>query len=142
MQLGLRAAALALPVQRQLQQRRCKGTLRRNGEVHVGQTDVLGDTSARLSADAGQRPLKRDRPGREHPSICAGCAMVAPGAKLAAAMAMPGRQRGDRRNLRSRSTRNCALGMTTSSCVGSTLQAREECGPACDSSSARDAGDK
>ena len=44
-----------------------------------------------------------------------------------------------RRNLRSKSTRNCALGMTSSSC---TLKAREECGPACDNNSVWDAGDK
>ena len=34
------------------------------------------------------------------------------------------------------------LGHPNSSCVGNTLKAREECGPACDSSSARDAGDE
>ena len=36
----------------------------------------------------------------------------------------------------------CALGSVTSSCVGRNIRAREECGPACDSSSAREAGDR
>ena len=35
--------------------------------------------------------------------------------------------------------RNCAFGMDTASCVGATVMARAECGPAGDSSSARDA---
>ena len=47
--------------------------------------------------------------------------------------------RGSRKR-RSRRTRNCALGMATSSRVGRTLRAREANCPACESSSARDAG--
>ena len=45
-----------------------------------------------------------------------------------------------RRRRRSRRTRNCALGMAMSSRVGMRFSAREAKGPACDSSSARDAG--
>ena len=46
--------------------------------------------------------------------------------------------RGRRRRRRS-TMRNCAFGMDAASCVGATVMARAECGPACDSSSARDA---
>ena len=45
------------------------------------------------------------------------------------------------RKCRSSSTRNWALGMVTSSCVGKTLKTRPAKGPACESSSARDAGE-
>ena len=87
------------------------GVLHGGIEVHVGQTDVLGDTSARLAADAGQRPLKRDRPGGEHPAVAQAARWSPQGSTWPRQWQCLGANGG---------TRNCALGMRTSSCVGNT----------------------
>ena len=100
------------------------GVLHGGIEVHVGQTDVLGDT---MQASARSSGIAR---AGSTPAVAQAARWSPQGSSWPRQWQCLGANGKGRRNPRSRSTRNCALGMTTSSWVGSTLKAREECGPA------------
>ena len=96
-------------------------------EVHVGQPHVSGHTRASLATDPGEGSLKRD--GARGKDASSGTRRPVVTQHIQRPSAERERQAQPRRRRRSR---KCALGSVTSSCVGRTVRAREECGPACD----------
>ena len=116
---------------------------RRPARVHISQAHIPGHTCASLAAHPGKCALKGDGTrGKEAGGGTRRSVITkhrSSGRRQAQARGASG---SGRRSRRRRRTRTCALGSVTSSCVGRTVRAREECGPACVSSSGRAAGER
>ena len=106
-------------------------------DVHVANPNIPGYLCSGLATDASNSMLQRKSSGGKQDGCGAGRAMVAElvQASVEGARARSTRQGESRR--RSSSTRRCADGTTTAGDVGNAVKARA----ACESSSARDAGE-
>ena len=102
------------------------GVADRHINVHVSDANIARNTRSGLATDTGKGMLERQRPSR----------------KNTRGWQVRGQSAKGRRSRRSSKTRNCALAMVTSSEVGRTVNTRPECGPAWESSRARDAGER
>ena len=116
------------------------GVLHGHIQVHISQAHIPGHTCASLAAHPGECALKggwRARQGcrRWHTPLGDHQAHQAAGSKRKPAVQVGAAGAAGEGG-------EPALGSVTSSCVGRTVRAREECGPACDSGSARDAGER
>ena len=98
---------------------------------------------ARTGSDAlpsRSSPLKREGPGGEHAGSCAGSPVIAEWVEATTAGA---RTRGDRQwQAKPAQHQDAEQGRSSSAEVGKAVKARAACGPACDSSSARDAASR
>ena len=114
----------------------------RHIDIHVGQADITGNTRAGFLADPRSSPFKREGPGGEHAGSCAGSPVIAEWVEATTAGA---RTRGDRQwqaKPAQHQMRNKGEVTVSSAEVGKAVKARAACGPACDSSSARDAASR
>ena len=102
------------------------GVADRHINVHVSDANIARNTRSGLATDTGKGMLERQRPSR----------------KNTRGWQVRGQSAKGRRSRRSSKTRNCALAMVTSSEVGRTVNTRPGCGPAWESSRARDAGER
>eukprot|EP00439_Symbiodinium_sp_Y106_P077293 s244_g16.t1 len=111
----------------------------RHIDIHVGQADITGNTRAGFLADPRSSPSKEGGPGRRarrklRRQPCD--RRVGRGPRQAHVRGATGSGTRSRRSIR---TRNKGEVTVSSAEVGKAVKARAACGPACDSSSARDA---
>ena len=111
----------------------------RHIDIHVGQADITGNTRAGFLADHRSSPSKEGGPGRRarrklRRQPCD--RRVGRGPRQAHVRGATGSGTRSRRSIR---TRNKGEVTVSSAEVGKAVKARAACGPACDSSSARDA---
>ena len=111
-------------------------------DIHVGPAHVADNRGSSLPANASAGTLKRERTRCEDAGGGASRPVIPERVKTTRHRQVRGASGSGKRRRRSRRTRNWALGMTTASWVGKAVRALAECGPDCESSSARDVRDR
>ena len=111
----------------------------RHIDVHVCQANIAGDSRPSFLAHPRHCPLERKGSGCEHTGSRTCCPVVAERVGRSRQAHVRGATGSGKRSRRSSKTRKSGDGTISSAEVGKTVKARAACGPACDSSSARDA---
>ena len=119
------------------------GVADRHITMFMSATRTLRATRAPASRQTRARACSSGsaRVGRT-PEVAQAARWSPKGSRLRPQRQVRGQSAKGRRSRRSSKTRNCALAMVTSSEVGRTVNTRPECGPAWESSRARDAGER